>query len=115
MKFKAGDFFQVQATEDMKIGKIHKVDQGSYIVEWQHFLNSCYAYKSTDVDHIWMTTVHGFSSNLNSSKITTEDISPDKTRCSHVWKKYEGFTESYDFCDLCPAKKESIAEKGIKQ
>jgi hypothetical protein len=25
--------------------------------------------------------------------------------CNHQWKRYNGFTESYDYCELCDAKR----------
>lgn len=28
-----------------------------------------------------------------------------KSQCSHIWKKYVGFMESYDYCETCNEKK----------
>lgn len=29
----------------------------------------------------------------------------DKTGCWHEWKKYKGFTDTYDYCDRCGEKR----------
>ena len=31
--------------------------------------------------------------------------STDKTQCNHQWKLYEGFTNSYQYCEKCDQKK----------
>lgn len=106
MKFNPGDFFQVQASEDLKLGKVLKVENNAYVIEWEHFRNRCYTYLCADVDCFWEKTSKSFNSTLNPLKITTVDIeNSPKERCNHVWKKYDGFRESYEFCELCPAKR----------
>lgn len=36
------------------------------------------------------------------------NIGYSKADCSHQWKAYYGFTEKYEFCEKCPAKKDIL-------
>lgn len=107
MKFKAGDYFQVQASEDLKLGKILKTQNTEYVIEWEHFRNKCFTYDAKDVDNVWEVSSKSFLSTLDPLKLTEVDIEKTpKARCSHQWKLYHGFRESYEYCELCPAKRE---------
>ena len=34
-----------------------------------------------------------------------DDLKVSEAECEHKWKKYQGFTDSYDYCDTCGVKK----------
>lgn len=58
---------------------------------------------------VWQCVGHSVDSfevkGMKSVKITDNEITKAKVACSHKWVEYEGFTDYYEFCDLCGVKK----------
>lgn len=39
------------------------------------------------------------------SFVHPDKISDDKSKCKHVWKKYNGLSQSYEYCESCDEKR----------
>lgn len=40
------------------------------------------------------------------TKIISNSVTvPKSSNCKHIWVEYKGFTDNYDYCDLCGEKK----------
>lgn len=49
--------------------------------------------------------MNGCSPIKRGSVVIDTDNERPKDSCNHVWKTYNGFTETYDYCGTCGAKK----------
>lgn len=41
----------------------------------------------------------------SSPKMRIDTSGVTKAKCQHAWKHYQGFTESFEYCDICNEKK----------
>lgn len=103
MKFKKGDRFQVK--KNGFTGYIVDASPDSYVVKWDHFFSSC-DYECRNCDDLWdpLDDVSGgvLDHYLSVSVQKHVDSHP---QCGHAWKTYSGFTEEYEYCEKCDAKR----------
>jgi hypothetical protein len=100
MMFREDSFFESEGIEVFHLGKILKHMGSNYIIEWNHFPGKYYAYDSKEVDQVWKPTYKSFLSTVDVNSIIL-----DPSVCGHDWKTYQGFSEAYEFCTLCPKKR----------
>lgn len=85
--FNPGDRFRVGVSS----GTIIERSNNFYLVQWDHH-KGLHRYPQKDADLRWKI----ISSSSN--------VAVNESGYSHVWKKYVGFSEAYDYCD-CGEKK----------
>lgn len=90
MKFKVGDFIE---DENKFLGFITSVEKEGVVVEWEKYKGEEQFHFQEDMSG-WMLSLRSF----NRTKTAKTPI------CIHHWQRYEGFTESYDFCRTCGIK-----------
>lgn len=121
MKFKVGDTFIVKASEsDLgATGKIigigfNSIYQNSeYRYVWDQQFGGSEGSCDTEVgDSMWdihtpyvYRTPEGAIYTMEPGKIVWSTHEPTTINCSHEYKMYNGFTESYEFCVKCDKRK----------
>lgn len=104
------------------IWRIEKIDLNSNDVEVSDPRNQSHIFKineiinqftkmdGTIIDPPKSSTGNPSPQKLPSSQINWGDESinvftPKTQACTHTWKHYKGFTESYDYCEICDLKR----------
>ena len=115
MKFKAGDRFKVRDydvyVDESSGGIITAVSYNSntgeyeYVVQWDHFKKE-YTYSCDACDQMWEydndpAPVYYEYGKSNSVPVSS-GVSGD---CVHIWKTYNGFSNSFDYCEKCDKKR----------
>lgn len=104
LKFKENDRFYTKNENDPnreKKGTIKKVSFNSiyqdweYVVTWDH-MNGEFSYESVEAERYWN------KSNEISQSTVYSELS---NKCTHKWRTYVGFTDSFDYCEKCGNKK----------
>lgn len=67
-------------------------------IEWE---NKCVNYFNVYTNPFYIRTPKELEVYLIASNSVTS------VRCNHKWKKYQGFTDSYEYCEHCDVKKMS--------
>ena len=104
-----GDRFSVETNNgDRNYGTVTAIAHYShdtvYHVHWDHFLGIAY-YNHSDVQDDW-TKESVISINLQAPvSLDYIPLTLDIKKCDHKWQQYHGFTESYEFCKHCDAKR----------
>ena len=117
MSFKIGDkveVINVKSNYYKKIGLIHFSisGQSTYLVDF----NGDYAPFNKD-EIILVASSQNVTNKVKGSSIYLDKITlptiireedivgNNDSNCSHKWKVYNGFTESYEYCELCDKKR----------
>ena len=109
MKFKDGDRVRAVSSDRSgynyaKIVSINSVCE-VYGVVWESLNTKVSYYDAKDVEDIWEfvqgeSLPRGIDFTLNHGIVATADGA-----CDHVWAEYNGFSESFKFCQKCDEKK----------
>ena len=117
MKFKVGDkvkVIQKNNSQYGKIGIIKDVLSEICIYEVNFKYHDIHYYES---DLILVASSQNVTNKIKGSSIYLDKITlpttireedivvKNNSKCSHNWKIYHGFTESYEYCNLCDEKR----------
>jgi len=116
MKFKVGDKVEVINNNLLNHGRTGIIKElyidCMYILEFDGF---CSRYNEDDL--ILVASSQNVTNKVKGSSIYLDKITLSTTireddrvvnnnsKCSHDWKIYHGFTESYEYCNLCDKKR----------
>ena len=116
MKFKVGDKVEIVNNNLVNYGRKGIIKDlyidCMYILEFDGF---CIRYNEDDL--ILVASSQNVTNKIKDSsiyldKITLPTIIREEdivgnidSNCSHKWKLYNGFTESYEYCELCDKKR----------
>ena len=116
MKFKVGDKVEITNNNLVNYGRKGIIKElyidCMYILEFDGF---CIRYNEDDL--ILVASSQNVTNNVKYSSIyldkiilpTTireeDSVVKNNSKCSHNWKIYHGFTESYEYCNLCDEKR----------
>jgi hypothetical protein len=128
MKFKAGDRFIVKASESdlgatgkitgIGFNSIRQSDEYRYV--WDQQFGGSTGSCDTEVgDSMWdiiaadihthtythVYTIPEDNYTISVGNIVWNNPTSNSTNCSHEYKMYNGFTESYEFCIKCDKRK----------
>jgi hypothetical protein len=97
------DQSQVQGLELDRIAADQGLVRGLVYSGTSQFLESDSDFRERILNYIRA----GYSGQVlrGDGKWVDQDTLSEPTKCAHSWKKYQGFTESYHYCEHCDEKK----------
>lgn len=114
MKFKSGDRIKVigDYSDECFYATVAraKPSESQYWVVWDHHPGE-HSYCATEVDEIWENACSVINNSLiklpTGFQVIKEKLLQQKENqdCIHKWANYNGFAESYKFCENCDEKR----------
>ena len=102
-RFKKGQYIQVQ--KNGFLGYIHEMDDLNYYLEWENRPGQIFNYATYEIDDgkDWVVSNKQFKYQALPAG-NSPLVKPNQENCSHEFKLYVGFSQSYRYCTKCDKK-----------